>query len=336
MQKKLIAFIFGCISFTLFSQTEKKDKQHNFLIEIFDDEALQLIDPTTEIEVIGKGFDWTEGPLWVEDGNYLLFSDIPNNKIFKIDADGNTSLYLYPAGYTGKTPRGGELGSNALLLNAKGELVMMHHGDRRIAKMDAPLNKPKSKFSSLADNYKNKKFNSPNDAAFDDNGNLYFTDPAYGLVLGFDDPAKELDFQGVYCLKTSGELVLVDTLTRPNGIAFSTDGSKLYVSVSDPKHAVWYQYDIVSTGQVENKQLFYEVTDLVDKKGFAGLPDGMKMHSKGYLFATGPGGIFIFNMDAKVIAKIHTGEKTSNCAFTKDEKTLFLTADDYVMKVSLK
>lgn len=336
MQKKLIAFVFGCISLSLFSQTEKKDKQHNFLIEILDDEALQLIDPTTEIEVIGEGFAWTEGPLWVEDGNYLLFSDIPNNKVFKIDADGNTSEYLYPAGYTGKTPRGGELGSNGLLLNSKGELIMMHHGDRRVVKMDAPLNRPKPNFISLTDNYKNKKLNSPNDGVFDDNGNLYFTDPPYGLVSGVDDPAKELDFQGVYCLKTSGEVILVDTLTRPNGIVFSTDGSKLYVSVSDPKHAVWYQYDIVSTGQVKNKQLFYDVTDLVDKKGYEGLPDGMKMHSKGYLFATGPGGIFIFNMDAKPIAKIHTGEKTSNCAFTIDEKTLFLTADDYVMKVSLK
>ncbi|MFK5972853.1 MAG: SMP-30/gluconolactonase/LRE family protein [Flavobacteriaceae bacterium] len=336
MQKKLITLVFGCISFSLFSQTEKNEKQNSFSIEIFDDEALQVIDSNAEIEVIGKGFTWTEGPLWIEDGNYLLFSDIPSNKIFKIDADKNTSEYLYPAGYTGKTPRGGELGSNGLLLNAKGELLMMHHGDRRVAKMNAPLNKPKPNFSSLTDNYNNKRFNSPNDATFDGNGNLYFTDPPYGLVLGVDDPAKELDFQGVYCLKSSGELVLVATLSRPNGIAFSTDGSKLYVSVSDPKHAVWYQYDMVSTGRVENKQLFYDATNLVGKEGYQGLPDGMKMHSKGYLFATGPGGVFIFNSKAKLMAKIHTGEKTSNCAFTKDEKTLFLTADDYVMKVSLK
>jgi len=318
---------------------EKKSEanQDRFSIEILDNEALGLIDKDAEITVIGSGFTWTEGPLWIEDGKYLLFSDIPNNKIFKIDVDGKTFEFLSPSGFTASTSRKGESGSNGLLLNELGELVLMQHGDRRVAKMNAGLFNPQPVFESLVDNYNGKKLNSPNDGTFDKSGNLYFTDPPYGLAEGVEDPKKELDFQGVYFLNTSGGLKLVDdTITRPNGIALSTNEKQLYVAVSDPEHAVWYRYDIVSPGEVENKTLFYDVSHLVGKKGQKGLPDGMKMHSKGYLFATGPGGLWIFNERGKPIARIHTGEATSNCAFSKDEKVLFLTADDYVLKVMLK
>ncbi len=328
-----IVLLFSCKD-SVIKQKEKKDSP--FSIEILDDEALGLIDKDVIIEVIGSGFSWTEGPLWVDEGKYLLFSDIPNNKIFKIDAGGVVSEYLYPAGYTGDIPRAGELGSNALLLNEDRELVLMQHGDRRVAKMKAPLDEPKPIFESIVDNYEGKKFNSPNDATFDKNGNLYFTDPPYGLEERMDDPAKELDFQGVYCLKTTGELVLLDKLSRPNGITFSPDGSSMYVAVSNPEHAVWYRYDVIGPGQIENKALFYDTTSLIGKEGQQGLPDGMKTHSKGYIFATGPGGVWIFNPKGIAIARIFTGQATSNCAFTKDEKTLFLTADDFVLKLALK
>lgn len=317
---------------------EKKGKmpKERFTVEILDDEALQIISPNAEISVIASGHSWTEGPLWIEDGNYLLFSDIPSNKVFKTDVDRKTTEFLNPAGYTGESHRDGELGSNGLLLNPEGELVLLQHGDRRIAKMDATLDNPKPKYITLVDLYQGKKFNSPNDAVFDSDGNLYFTDPPYGLQDGVSDLSKELDFQGVFCLKTSGELVLIDKLTRPNGITFSADGSKLYVAVSDPEHAVWYRYDIVAPGEVKNKTLFFDVTELVGKKGQQGLPDGMKMHSQGFLFATGPGGVWIFNTQGLPIAKILTGEATSNCAFSKNEKSLFMTADDYVLKMDLK
>lgn len=318
--------------------TEKKidSVQNRFSIEILDDEALQIISPSAEIKEIASGYAWTEGPLWIADGNYLLFSDIPNNKIFKIHADGETTEFLNPSGYTGEMPREGEMGSNGLLLNQDGDLVLLQHGDRRIAKMDASLDSPIPKYITLVDNYNGKKFNSPNDGVFDSEGNLYFTDPPYGLQEGVNDLAKELDFQGVYCLKTSGELVLMDKLTRPNGITFSQDGSKMYVAVSDPEHAVWYRYDVVAPGEVKNRALLYDVTDLVGKKGQQGLPDGMKMHSQGYLFATGPGGVWVFNENGIPVARIFTGEATSNCAFSKNEKTLFITADDYVLKMDLK
>lgn len=314
----------------------KNTMKPNSSIEILDEAALGLIDPEAKLEVIAEGFEWTEGPLWLEKEKKLLFSDIPNNSVFQIDAKGETSLYLKPSGYTGDATRGGETGSNALILDPQGNLVLCQHGDRRMAKMNAPLGQPKPDFVSIVDNYQGKRLNSPNDAIYDKSGNLYFTDPPYGLEFNVDDPAKELAFQGVYCLKTDGELLLVDSISRPNGITFSPDQSKLIVANSDPEHAVWYQYDIVSPGVVENRQLFFDSTDLVGKEGQQGLPDGMKMHSSGYLFATGPGGIWVFNPDGKVVARIYTGERTSNCAFSTDEKTLYLTADYYVLKMGLK
>ncbi|HET8737261.1 MAG TPA: SMP-30/gluconolactonase/LRE family protein [Pricia sp.] len=310
--------------------------QHNFSIEILEKEALQLIDPKAVIEVIGSGYEWTEGPLWVSDGNYLLFSDIPNNKIFQIDAEGNASEYLHPSGYLGEGKYGSEPGSNGLLLSPDGDLILMQHGERQVAKMKSTLNNPRPEYETLVGDYKGKRFNSPNDGVFDGDGNLYFTDPPYGLPEQMDDPNKELDFQGVYCLKTSGELVLVDTLSRPNGIALSPDGSKLYVAVSDPQHAVWYQYDVTNPGVTTNKRIFFDVTDRIGQAGQPGLPDGMKMHSKGYLFATGPGGVWVFNEGGQPIARIYTGLATANCAFSPDEQTLFMTADDFVLKLKLK
>ncbi len=310
--------------------------QHSFKIEILDDSALELVDPNAEIKVIGEGFEWTEGTLYVADGDYLLFSDIPNNTVFKIDARGELSTYLKPSGFLGKSDYGNEPGSNGLLLNQNNELVLMQHGERRVAKMKFSLNDPKPEYEALADNYQGKRFNSPNDGVFDSKGNLYFTDPPYGLPKQMDDPNKELDFQGVYCRLVSGEIVLIDKLTRPNGIALSPDESKLYVAVSDPAHAVWYQYDLTGTGKVENKKIFYDATELVGQEGQQGLPDGMKIHSSGNLFATGPAGLFIFNPQGKPIARIHTGQATANCAFSADEKRLFLAADDYVLEVGLK
>lgn len=307
-----------------------------FSIQIFDDEALQLIDSEAEIEVWASGFTWTEGPVWVEQGEFLLFSDIPNNKIYKLDTHKDTITYLHPSGYTGSGSYGEEPGSNGLLIDKTGKLVVLQHGDRRVAQMNAPLEAPESNFITRIDNYKGKRFNSPNDAVFDQEGNLYFTDPPYGLPLKMEDPRKELDFQGVYCLLSSGELLLLDKLSKPNGIALSPDGSQLYVAVSDPDHAVWYRYTVTAPGQVEQKEIFYDATDLVGKDKEQGLPDGMKINKEGYIFATGPGGVWIFNDQAKALAKIRTGQLTSNCALTTDGKRLFMTADDHILSVELK
>ncbi|MCK0189730.1 SMP-30/gluconolactonase/LRE family protein [Arenibacter sp. F20364] len=306
-------------------------------IEILDDEALQVIDPKSKIEILASGFTWTEGPLWIKDGNYLLFSDIPNNRVYKLDPKNNDTLtYLHPSGFSGTDFTGEEPGSNGLLLNKEGELVLMQHGNRQVAKMNTPISSPKADFTTLVSSYLGKKLNSPNDGTFDNNDNLYFTDPPYGLPKRMDDETKELDFQGIYCLKANGELIMLDSLSRPNGIGISPDGNVLYVANSDPEHAAWYQYKISEPGKVTDKKLFYEVTELIGKEGQQGLPDGLKINSKGTLFATGPGGVWIFNPKGKALARIHTGQATANCAFDTEEKRLYITADDYIMAVDLK
>lgn len=317
--------------------SQKKNVSDAFSIEILDDEALNIIDSTVTINVLAEGFSWTEGPLWIEEGEFLLFSDIPNNKVFKLDSLNQVSVYLDPSGYLKSNPDFSEPGSNGLLLDNEGRLVLMQHGERRVGRMNTTLNNPKPEYISLVNNYQGKRLNSPNDGFFDEEGNLYFTDPPYGLPKRMEDENKELGFQGVYCLLKNGELMLLDKeVPRPNGIAQSPDGKTLYVAVSYGPKAVWHSYDIVAPGKVENKQVFYDVTDLMGKEGWQGAPDGLKVNSKGYIFATGPGGVWIFNSKAKVLARILTGQRTSNCALATNEKRLFMTADDYVLSVNLK
>lgn len=316
---------------------ENTSFNHEFSIHYFDDSAKDIISPGTEVNDVARGFEWTEGPVWVEEGNYLLFSDIPKNKVYKLNAENDTITYLYPSGCSTDNFTGKESGSNGLLLNNSGELILMQQGDRQISKMNASLNNPKEDYIALAKRYENQKFNSPNDAVFDESGNLYFTDPPYGLPNGLEDREKELSFQGVFCLLVTGELSLLDAdLKYPNGIGIAPDGNTLYVAVSDPEDAAWYSYNIMAPGKVANKKLFYDVTHLANKDGEQGLPDGLKVHSNGNIFATGPGGVWIFSPQAKVLARIKTGQKTANCELTHNEKKLFMTADNYILSIDLK
>lgn len=310
--------------------------KENAFIEILDERALEILDPEAEIIILAEGHDWTEGPLWWEAEQSLLYTDIPQNAIFQVSMDGKKSLYLQPAGYTGEEERGGEVGANGLLISPEGRLVLCQHGDRRMAYMDSPMDEPKAEFVTLADRYEDKRLNSPNDAVYDAMGRLYFTDPPYGLEKNMDDPAKELDFQGLYVLRNEGTLQLLDRLTRPNGLTFSPDQSMLYVANSDPDLAVWYAYNVDTKGELTDRNLFYDATDKVGQEGYKGLPDGLKVHTSGILFATGPGGVWVFSPEGDVLARVRTGEATSNCAFSTDEKTLFLTADSYVLKLGLK
>lgn len=322
-----LLFILSCTS------TPVKE---NAFIEILDERALEILAPEAEIIILAEGHDWTEGPLWWEAEQSLLYTDIPQNAIFQVSMDGKKSLYLQPTGYTGEEERGGEAGANGLLISPEGRLVLCQHGDRRMAYMDSPMDEPKAEFVTLADRYEYKRLNSPNDAVYDAMGRLYFTDPPYGLEKNMDDPTKELDFQGLYVLRNEGTLQLLDRLTRPNGLAFSPDQSMLYVANSDPDLAVWYVYDVDTKGELTDRNLFFDATDKVGQDGYKGLPDGLKVHTSGHVFATGPGGVWLFSSEGEVLARIHTGEATSNCAFSLDEKTLFMTADSYVLKLGLK
>ncbi|MGY8688098.1 MAG: SMP-30/gluconolactonase/LRE family protein, partial [Verrucomicrobiales bacterium] len=242
-----------------------------------------LLDKDAEIEVLCSGFDWAEGPVWVKDGDYVLFSDIPPNKVMKWEEGKGVSTYLFPSGYTGATDYGGEPGCNGLLLDSKGQLVSCEHGDRRLSVMTKDGGK-----RTLVDNYEGKRLNSPNDAVFKSNGDLYFTDPPYGLPNRWDDPRRELDFCGVYRLAKNGTLTLLTKeMTRPNGIAFSPDEKTLYVAQSDPKAALWKAFPVKDDGTLGESQVLHDVTAMVGKH--KGLPDGMKVDKAGNIWATGPG-----------------------------------------------
>jgi gluconolactonase len=301
-------------------------------IERMDASMDAIMSSDASIEIIAEGHEWTEGPLWVESEKMLLYSDIPPNKIFKWTEAKGKELYLSPSGYTGSIPRKGEPGSNGLILNKEGKLVLCQHGDRRMALMDADLKTPAPNFITLADNYQGKKLNSPNDAVFRSNGDLFFTDPPYGLI---DSSYQEIQFQGVYKVSNGQVTLLTDSITRPNGIAFTNNEKTLIVANSDPEKVYWYLFDITANDSLVNGRLLHDATPL-SKTGVNGLPDGLKVDKQGNIFATGPGGVFIFNAAGKQIGKLNIPEACSNIALADDDKTLFITADMYVLRVKMR
>lgn len=310
-----------------------KPKRFTGNVEMLDPALLQLIDTAARAEIIGEGFEWSEGPVWVPSENMLLFSDVPKNTIYKWTEAKGVEPFLTPSGYTGSVPRGGEPGSNGLTLSAGGHLALCQHGDRRVALLDASYDKPVPQFKTLADKYQGKLLNSPNDLVFDQADNLYFTDPPYGLLKNVNDSSKQIPFQGVYKVKKDGTVVLlVDSLTRPNGIALSPDQQTLYVANSDQPMAKWYAFRIVGDS-LTDARIFFQTSY---KDGEKGAPDGLRVDKNGNLFATGPGGIWIFSSAGKVLGRIHLPEATANCAFSADGKTLYLTSDMYLLRVKLK
>ncbi|MCR4415417.1 MAG: SMP-30/gluconolactonase/LRE family protein [Thermoguttaceae bacterium] len=288
----------------------------------------KLVPPGAVLEKLAEGFQWTEGPVWVPEGQYLLFSDIPNNAIMRWKDGEGIRLFMKPAGYTGTAPRGGESGTNGLLLDPQGRLVMCQHGDRRIVRVEKD-----GRWTTLADRYQGKRFNSPNDAVFKSNGDLYFTDPPYGLPKGADDPSRELDFCGVYRVSTDGKVTLLtDRMTRPNGIAFSPDEKTLYVAQSDPEKAVWMAYEVKPDGTLGTSRVFCDATSWL-KRGLKGLPDGMKVDRAGNLFATGPGGVNVFAPDGTFLGRINPGVPTANCRFGGDGSVLYVTANQWLCRI---
>ncbi|WP_026462190.1 SMP-30/gluconolactonase/LRE family protein [Adhaeribacter aquaticus] len=303
-------------------------------IEFTSNELTRLIKKDAKIEVIAEGFQFTEGPVWVEKEKMLVFSDVPANTVYKWTAAKGKEVYLRPSGYTGKTTRGGFMGSNGLILSPDGKLLLCQHGDRRVAQMDAPLNAPRANYVTVAGTYKGKKLNSPNDLVFNTAGDLYFTDPAYGFEGGLKDPKKEIPFQGVYKMNKAGLVTLLtDSIEQPNGIGFFPGGKKLLVANSAEKKNGWYIYDITSNGSLTNGKVFYNVRN--EKE--AGGCDGFKIDKAGNVFATGPGGLWIFNKSGKLLGKIKlNGIVAANCAFTPDGKTIFITASNYLLRVKMQ
>jgi len=303
-------------------------------IERLDPRFDKLVPKDARMELLAEGFKWAEGPVWIKSGGYLLFSDIPPNTIHKWSpTEGLTRDFIKPSGYTGKKPRlgtekGDEPGSNGLTVNAAGLLTLCEHGDRRVTQIDKD-----GKKTVLADKYMGKRFNSPNDLVYHSSGALYFTDPPYGLEKNWDDPARELDFCGVYRLKDGKVELMTKEMTRPNGIALSPDEKTLYVANSDPKQAVWMAFPVKADGTTGEGKVFFDATKWSGKK--PGLPDGLRVDVDGNLFATGPGGVLVFTPDGTHLGTLNTGVPTANCGWGDDGSTLYIAANTTLVRIRL-
>jgi gluconolactonase len=314
-----------------------KDSKTIGSIERLDPSVNSLIKENAKIEILGEGYEWSEGPVWVSSENMLLFSDVPTNTIYKWTESNGVEVYLKPSGYTGGTPsKSKEPGSNGLTLDRQGNLILCQHGDRRVARLNASLKNPKPTFVTLADRFDGKRFNSPNDVVVSKNGTLFFTDPPYGLPNHDQDSTKEIPFSGVYKVSPEGEVtLLVDSLTRPNGLALTPDEKTLIVANSDPEKAIWYAFDLDDSDSVTTARIYYDVTTNFKMEGI-GLPDGLRIDKDGNIFATGPGGIWIFNPQGDPIGKIKLPQSTANCELADDGKTLYITSDMYLLRIKMR
>jgi len=287
-----------------------------------------IIAADAKIEKLASGFLFTEGPVWVQDGSYLLFSDPNNNLIYRWSEEDGVSIYRTHSGYTGMNiGEYGQPGSNGLTLDAQGRLTINEHGNRRVTRLEK-----NGQLTVLADHYQGKRLNSPNDLVYRSDGALYFTDPPFGLPRFFDDPRKELPYSGVFCL-INGELKLVSAdLTGPNGLAFSPDEKYLYVDNWDEKRKVIMRYEVHPDGTLSNGQVFFDATNEPGEDAW----DGMKIDVRGNLYLSGPGGLWIISPEGKHLGTIVGPEHPHNLAWGgEDHKTLYLAAQTGLYRLTV-
>ncbi|WP_221031230.1 SMP-30/gluconolactonase/LRE family protein [Actomonas aquatica] len=286
--------------------------------------------PDAHMELLSTGFEWAEGPVWDATHDRLLFTDVPENKAYAWTAARGTRLFLHPSGYTGLMSEAPyEEGANGLAFDAAGRLLLCQHGDRRLAR----LNADGRTFSTLTDRFEGLRYNSPNDLVRARSGDLFFTDPPYGLTD--QKVGKELPHQGVYRLQPSGQVhLLTAAISRPNGIGLSPDERTLYISSTDGAAPYIYALSLDATGQaVGEPRVFFDGRPLREQ-GRRGGFDGLKVDVDGFVWATGPGGLVILSPDGEHLGSLLTGRGTANVAFGgPDGTTLFLTADDSLVRI---
>lgn len=290
-----------------------------------------VVPADARIEKIAEGFAWSEGPAWVRDGGYLLFTDVPGNTMYRWTQDEGLRVFLRPSGLADPDPRiVREAGANGLFAEPGGTVLLADSGSRLVARFDPATRRR----TILAATFRGKRFNSPNDVVRHAGGAVFFTDPPYGLAGLDDSPAKELDANGVYRIDVDGSVVLVDDgLSFPNGIALSPDQRTLYVSNSDPANPIWMAYSLDADGAVTGQRVFADASDLMGE-GVPGLPDGMAVSEAGLLFATAPGGVLVMDAAGKRLGRIETGAAVANCAFGDDDgRTLYMTSHTFLARI---
>jgi len=288
----------------------------------------RLVPAGAVIEKLADGFEWVEGPVWDRRTGSLLFSDVPRNRIHRWKPGEAVSVFLEPSGYTGKTPFAGrEPGSNGLAFDAEGRLVFCQHGDRAIARLESD-----GRRTIVADRFGGKRINSPNDVTLASTGDVYFTDPPFGLPGHFDDPGRELSFCGVYRVSRDGAVALLtDGVRAPNGIDLSADERTLYVS--DSATTRWYTFALGEDGALGPARLLYDGARL--KEGNPGVADGLKVDVEGNVFGAAPGGIVVIAPDGTLLGRLDFGVPTGNCAWGEDGRTLFIASNTAIYRVRL-
>jgi gluconolactonase len=336
LKKTSISVLMIILLFMTSCMQEVNMKNYKTIGEIHrEDSAINnLIPKEAIIEVLAEGFKWSEGPVWIKNDSSLLFTDIPNNSIFKWNEQEGLTLYLRPAGFALGEKQGGDFGSNGLFINpVNNQLVLCDHGNRCLTE----LNRENWSKKIIINSFEGKRFNSPNDVVISSKGHFYFTDPPYGLPRpGYT--GKELDYSGVFHLKPDGSISLITKeLDYPNGIGLSPDEKTLYIANSGQKRVI-LAFDVAEDGTASNGRTFYDATGF-DKYGIGGGCDGMAIDEKGNIWATGPGGVMIFTSEGKFLGSIDTGTALANCTFGgADGKDIYITADRYLcrVKVSVK
>jgi gluconolactonase len=293
----------------------------------------RIVAPGTRVETIATGIRWAEGPVWVEAGGYLLFSDPPANLVRRWRKGGRAEPFLTPSGAGGTDPKLiREPGANGLALDARGRLLIANSGGRTIDRFDLRTRRREV----LVDRYQGKCFNSPNDMHVARDGAIYFTDPPYGLADGDTSSLKEMAVNGVYRRAPDGTVDLLDgTLTRPNGIALSPDERRLYVSVSDEKMPRIMVYDLDAAGRPRNARVWLDARPM-QAGGAPGLPDGMKVARDGTMVCSVPGGMMLLTPEAEPLGLIATGAPIANAAFGEQGRVLYMTANDRVLRLPLR
>jgi len=276
----------------------------------------KIFDEDARLEVLANGFGNADGPVWLDKKQMLLFTEVSKNQIYKWSKEGSSELYLSHTG-----------GASGLAVRGDHELILCQQADQAVSVLASPLGDPKPNYIKLAETFKKLDYNSPSDLFVDSKGIIYFTDPP-------KSDNQKLSWNGVYKLYKNGLIsMMTSKLSYPEGVVYLEEKNEVIVANGDLKDAKWYKIKISPEDKILSKEIFYDPVDFVTSK--SGLPDGMALHKDGYIFATGPGGLWIFTVEGNLVGKIKTDEILTNCTFDKDQKYLYITSENSLLRFNL-